>query len=94
MHKKKLVEQLSMKKWITYKAMIEADEQLAVRVQAKEQELYSIKKSRLLVDIIVERKRFFAAQRAAGQRNKPPTKTHIRNRMCTYLKNMGGYKHN
>ncbi|GKB74985.1 hypothetical protein Tco_0936397 [Tanacetum coccineum] len=76
-------------------AMIEADEQLAARVQAEEQELYSIEeKSRLLVEMIAERKRFFAAQRATEQRSKPPTKTQIRNRMCTFLKNMGGYKHN
>ncbi|GKE98446.1 hypothetical protein Tco_0021797 [Tanacetum coccineum] len=40
-------------------AMIEADEQLAARVQAEEQELYSIEeKSRLLVEMIAERKRF------------------------------------
>ncbi|GJW47357.1 hypothetical protein Tco_0079003 [Tanacetum coccineum] len=44
--------------------------------------------------MIAERKRFFAAQRAAEQRSKPPTKNQIRNRMRTYLKNMGGYKHN
>ncbi|GKA62124.1 hypothetical protein Tco_0761643 [Tanacetum coccineum] len=76
-------------------AMIEADEQLATRVQAEEQELYSIKeKSRLLVEMIAERKRFFAAQSAAEQRSKPPTKTQMRNRMCTCLKNMGGYKYN
>ncbi|GJR85567.1 ribonuclease H-like domain-containing protein [Tanacetum coccineum] len=76
-------------------AMIKADEQLAARVQVEEQELYSIKeKSRLLVEMIAERKRFFAAQRAAEQRSKPPTKTQMRNKMCTYLKNMGGYKHN
>ncbi|GJS75542.1 hypothetical protein Tco_0725423 [Tanacetum coccineum] len=38
-------------------AMIKADEQLAARVQAEEQELYSIKeKSRLLVEMIAERK--------------------------------------
>ncbi|GKB92867.1 putative ribonuclease H-like domain-containing protein [Tanacetum coccineum] len=36
----------------------------------------------------------FTPIRAAEQRSKPPTKTQIRNRMCTYLKNMGGYKHN
>ncbi|GKD47409.1 hypothetical protein Tco_1272054 [Tanacetum coccineum] len=48
----------------------------------------------MLVEMIVERKKFFAAQRAAEQRSKPPTKNQIRNRMCTYLKNMGGYKHN
>ncbi|GJR56787.1 hypothetical protein Tco_1498949 [Tanacetum coccineum] len=35
-----------------------------------------------------------STQRAAEQRSKPPSKTQMRNRMCTYLKNMGGYKHN
>ncbi|GJT53061.1 hypothetical protein Tco_0988115 [Tanacetum coccineum] len=44
--------------------------------------------------MIAERKRLFIAHRAAEQRSKPPTKTHMRNIMCTYLKNMGGYKHN
>ncbi|GJU92117.1 hypothetical protein Tco_1304540 [Tanacetum coccineum] len=48
----------------------------------------------MLVEMIAERKKFFAAQRAAEQRSKPPTKNKIRNRMYTYLKNMGGYKHN
>ncbi|GJZ44197.1 hypothetical protein Tco_0591452 [Tanacetum coccineum] len=54
-------------------AMIEADEQLAARVQDEEQELYSIEeKSRLLVEMIAKRKRFFTvAQRAAEQRSKP-----------------------
>ncbi|GJR73851.1 hypothetical protein Tco_0086216 [Tanacetum coccineum] len=47
----------------------------------------------MLVEMIAERKRFFAAQRAAEQRSKPPTKAQMRNKMCTYLRNMGGYKH-
>ncbi|GJS87489.1 uncharacterized mitochondrial protein-like protein [Tanacetum coccineum] len=43
-------------------AMIEADEQLATRLQAKEQEQFSIEeKSRMLVVMIAERKKFFAA---------------------------------
>ncbi|GJS64902.1 hypothetical protein Tco_0679466 [Tanacetum coccineum] len=76
-------------------AMIEADEQLATRLQAEEQEQFFIEeKSRMLVEMIAKRKKFFAAQRVAKQRSKPPTKTQIRNRMCTYIKNMGGYKHN
>ncbi|GJU04948.1 hypothetical protein Tco_1121378 [Tanacetum coccineum] len=50
-------------------AMIEADEQLAARLQAEEQEQFSIKeKSRMLVEMIAERKKFFAAQRAVEQR--------------------------
>nr|GEU43540.1 retrovirus-related Pol polyprotein from transposon TNT 1-94 [Tanacetum cinerariifolium] len=70
-------------------AMIEADEQLAARLQAEEQEQFSIEeKSRMLVEMITKRKKFFAAQRAAEQRSTPPTKAQIRNRMCTYLKNM------
>ncbi|GKB51083.1 hypothetical protein Tco_0901836 [Tanacetum coccineum] len=76
-------------------AMIKADEPLAARLQHEEQQQFSIEeKSRMLVEMIAERKRFFAAQRAAEQRSKPPTKVQIRNRMCTYLKNMGGYKYN
>ncbi|GKD51488.1 hypothetical protein Tco_1280464, partial [Tanacetum coccineum] len=49
-------------------AMIKANEQLAARVQAEEQELYSNEeKSILLVEMIAERKRFFTAYRAAEQ---------------------------
>ncbi|GKD97375.1 retrovirus-related pol polyprotein from transposon TNT 1-94 [Tanacetum coccineum] len=47
----------------------------------------------MLMEMIAKRKRFFTAQRAAEQRSKPPTKAQMRNRMCTYLRNMGGYKH-
>ncbi|GKC84474.1 hypothetical protein Tco_1140191, partial [Tanacetum coccineum] len=42
----------------------------------------------MLVEMISERKKFFAAQRAVEQRSKPHTKTQIRNRMYAYLKNM------
>ncbi|GKC68466.1 hypothetical protein Tco_1101064 [Tanacetum coccineum] len=76
-------------------AMIEADEQLAARLQAEEQEQLSIEeKLRMLVEMIAKRKKFFAAERVAKKRSKPPTKTQIRNKMCTYIKNMGRYKHN
>ncbi|GJT59455.1 hypothetical protein Tco_1002988 [Tanacetum coccineum] len=34
-----------------------------------------------------------AAERAEAIRNKPLTKSQLRNLMITYLKNMGGYKH-
>ncbi|GJX10209.1 hypothetical protein Tco_0200068 [Tanacetum coccineum] len=50
-------------------------------------------KNRFLVETIAERKRFFAAQRTKQIRNKPPTKTQLRNKMITYLKNMGRYTH-
>nr|GEW42335.1 hypothetical protein [Tanacetum cinerariifolium] len=37
-------------------------------------------------------KKHFATLRAEEQRNKPPTKAKQRKTMCTYLKNMAGYK--
>nr|GEX26059.1 hypothetical protein [Tanacetum cinerariifolium] len=51
-------------------------------------------RQRMLVDLIAERKRFFAIQRAEQIRNKPPTKAQLRNKMVTYLKHMGKYTHN
>ncbi|GJR81323.1 hypothetical protein Tco_0152108 [Tanacetum coccineum] len=41
-----------------------------------------------------KRKKHFAMLRVEEKRRKPPTKAQKRNQMSTYLKNMGGYKHN
>ncbi|GJV80661.1 putative ribonuclease H-like domain-containing protein [Tanacetum coccineum] len=41
-----------------------------------------------------KRKKHFAMIRAEEKRRKPPTKAQKRNLMSTYLKNIGGYKHN
>ncbi|GJS09346.1 hypothetical protein Tco_0366142 [Tanacetum coccineum] len=41
-----------------------------------------------------KRKKHFAMLRAEEKRRNPPTKAQKRNQMSTYLKNMGGYKHN
>ncbi|GJV13037.1 hypothetical protein Tco_1354578 [Tanacetum coccineum] len=43
----------------------------------------------MLVEMIAERKRFFATQRAEQIRNKPPTRAQLRNKMVTYLKHVG-----
>ncbi|GJY32996.1 hypothetical protein Tco_0417465 [Tanacetum coccineum] len=73
---------------------IEANALLAARLQEEEREQFSIdEQARFLVETIAERKKFFAAQRAKQIRNKPPTKTQLRNKMITYLKNMGRYTH-
>ncbi|GJY05198.1 hypothetical protein Tco_0371138 [Tanacetum coccineum] len=37
-------------------------------------------------------RKHFEAKRAEEKRNKPPTKSQQRKIMCTYLKNMEGYK--
>ncbi|GJZ57363.1 hypothetical protein Tco_0612857, partial [Tanacetum coccineum] len=68
---------------------------LPARLQEKEREKFSIdEQARFLVETIAERKRFFTAQRAEQIRNKPPTKIQLRNKMITYLKNMGRFTYN
>ncbi|GJV04935.1 hypothetical protein Tco_1338504 [Tanacetum coccineum] len=39
-----------------------------------------------------KRRKHFAAKRAEERRNRPPTKAQQRSIMCTYLKNMAGWK--
>nr|GEV07139.1 hypothetical protein [Tanacetum cinerariifolium] len=68
---------------------------LTVQSQDKEREKFTIdEQARMLVDLIAEIKRFFAAQRAEQIRNKPTTKAQLKNKMVTYLKHMGKYTHN
>ncbi|GJR52016.1 hypothetical protein Tco_1402537 [Tanacetum coccineum] len=77
-------------------AKIDADAQLAERLQAEEREQMSIKEqARLLMEFIAARKKFFAKEqtkRAEEQRNKPPTKTEQRKKICTDMKHMARYK--
>ncbi|GJZ18227.1 hypothetical protein Tco_0554350 [Tanacetum coccineum] len=80
--------------WDDVQAMMDADYELATKLQAKEQGEISIKeRSRLFVELMDKRKKHFAKLRAEEQRRKPPTKTQKRNTVSTYLKNMVGYKH-
>ncbi|GJY84581.1 hypothetical protein Tco_0497957 [Tanacetum coccineum] len=75
--------------------MMEADFELAQRLQTEEQgEITIEERSRLFVELMNKRKKHFAMLRAEEKRRKPPTKAQKRNLMSTYLKNMGGYKHN
>ncbi|GJX27156.1 hypothetical protein Tco_0233452 [Tanacetum coccineum] len=78
--------------WDNIQAQIEADEELAHKLQAQERErYYEADKARLLVDLINERKRKFAQQRAEQRRNKPMTQAQQRTYMCNYIKNMGSH---
>ncbi|GJW24109.1 hypothetical protein Tco_0037920 [Tanacetum coccineum] len=64
----------NIEEWEDIQARIEADEELAQRLQAEEREKYSeAEKARLLAELINQRKRHFAQQRAEERRNKPPT---------------------
>ncbi|GKC68620.1 hypothetical protein Tco_1101218 [Tanacetum coccineum] len=74
---------------------MDADALLVARLQEEEREQFSIDEQvRFLLEIIAERKRLFAAQRAKQIRNKPPTKNQLRNKMITFLKNMGRFTYN
>ncbi|GJV24776.1 hypothetical protein Tco_1377471 [Tanacetum coccineum] len=76
-------------------ARMDADELLAARLQEQEREQFSVDEhARFLVETIAARKKFFVAQRAAEIRNRPPTRTQLKNQMITYLKHMGKYTHN
>ncbi|GJX91006.1 hypothetical protein Tco_0344332, partial [Tanacetum coccineum] len=68
-------------------ARMDADYELAARMTQEEQEKYTIEeKARLLAEFFERRKKQLATKRAEAIRNKPPTKTQLRNLMMTYLK--------
>ncbi|GJW54414.1 hypothetical protein Tco_0098499 [Tanacetum coccineum] len=72
---------------------INVDYQLAKRMQAQEQEELSIEeKATLFQQLFEKRRKHFAAKRVEEKRNKPQLKAQQRKIMCTYLKNMEGYK--
>ncbi|GJY97174.1 hypothetical protein Tco_0514084 [Tanacetum coccineum] len=70
-------------------ARIDVDHELAVRLAHEEQEKYTIEeRARLLAEFFERRKKQLEAERVEAIRNKPPTRTQVRNRMITYLKHM------
>ncbi|GKE38341.1 hypothetical protein Tco_1461746, partial [Tanacetum coccineum] len=75
--------------WDDIQAKVDADYQLAQRLQAEEQEQFTTKqKATLFKELLVQRRKHFGAKRAEEKRNKPPTKTQQKKTMITYLKNM------
>ncbi|GJX81828.1 hypothetical protein Tco_0331309 [Tanacetum coccineum] len=84
-----------VEEWNDIQAKIKADQLLAERLQAREQEELKIdERAKLFQQLLEKRRNFFAAKRAEEKRNKPPTKAQKRSIMSTYLKNIAGYKHN
>nr|GFB45153.1 hypothetical protein [Tanacetum cinerariifolium] len=59
------------------------------KLQQEEREQFTVDEQ---ARMLVERKRFFTAQRAEQIRNNPPTKAQLKNKMVTYLKHMEGSK--
>ncbi|GJY79673.1 hypothetical protein Tco_0485474 [Tanacetum coccineum] len=75
---------------------IEADRLLALRQQDEEREREQFtmeERAKFLHDTIAAQRRFLAEQRAIEIRNKPPTRTQLRNQMMTYLKHVGNKKY-
>ncbi|GKA56397.1 hypothetical protein Tco_0755469 [Tanacetum coccineum] len=88
-------EDANINEWDDVQAMMDADYELAARLQSKEQgELTIEERSGLFVELMDKRKKHFAKLKAEEQRRKPLTKAQKRNQMCTYLKNMAGFTHN
>ncbi|GJX82213.1 hypothetical protein Tco_0331694 [Tanacetum coccineum] len=80
--------------WDNTQAMMEADYELAQRLQAEERgELTIEERSRLFVELMDKWKKHFVKLRAEMIRRKPITKAQKRNQMSTYLRNIAGYKH-
>ncbi|GJY29465.1 retrovirus-related pol polyprotein from transposon TNT 1-94 [Tanacetum coccineum] len=65
--------------WDDVQSKIEADYQLAQRLQAQEQEeLTDEEKERLFVQFLEQRRKYFTANRAEEKRNRPPTRAQQR----------------
>nr|GEW71545.1 hypothetical protein [Tanacetum cinerariifolium] len=68
--------------WENIRARVKADEELTQRLQAKEKENYNEDdRTKMLVDLINQRKKFFTQQRAEAMRNKPMTQAQQRTYM-------------
>ncbi|GJQ94336.1 retrovirus-related pol polyprotein from transposon TNT 1-94 [Tanacetum coccineum] len=79
--------------WDDIQDKVEVDYKLAQRLQALDQEeLSDAEKATLFVQLLEKRRKHFTAKRAEEKRNRPPTKAQQRSFMCTYLKNIEGWK--
>nr|GEY87393.1 hypothetical protein [Tanacetum cinerariifolium] len=78
--------------WENIRARVEADEELTQRLQVEERDKYSeVDQAKMLVDLINQRQRYFAAKRVEERRNKPMTQAQQRTYMSNYIKNIGIY---
>nr|GEX11136.1 hypothetical protein [Tanacetum cinerariifolium]GEX13226.1 hypothetical protein [Tanacetum cinerariifolium] len=81
-----------IEEWDDIQAKIDADYQLAQRLQTEEQEELTIEeKATLFKELLEKRRKHFAAKAIEEKRNKPPTQAQ-KKIMCTYLKNVEGKK--
>ncbi|GKB78103.1 hypothetical protein Tco_0944998, partial [Tanacetum coccineum] len=78
--------------WENIRARVKANEELSKRLQAEETNKYSeVYQAKMLVDIINQRNKYFAAQKAEAKRNKPMTQAQQRNYINNYIKHIGSH---
>ncbi|GJV29148.1 hypothetical protein Tco_1385596 [Tanacetum coccineum] len=83
-----------IEEWDNIQAKIDADHQLAERLQAQEQEeLSDEEKATLFQQLLEKRRKHFVAKEQKREKKQNHNKSH-RKIMCTYLKTHGGYKVN
>nr|GFB69680.1 hypothetical protein [Tanacetum cinerariifolium] len=63
-----------------------------VQDKEEQEQLTDPEKAKLFMEFLEKERRLFAAKRDEERRNKPTTKAQQRSLMCTYLKNMNGWK--
>nr|GEW30087.1 hypothetical protein [Tanacetum cinerariifolium] len=74
-------------------AKIDADYELAQRLQAdKQEELTDAEKAKLFMQFLEKQRKLIVVKRAEEKRNRPPTRAQQRSIMCTYFKNIEGWK--
>ncbi|GJR33497.1 putative reverse transcriptase domain-containing protein [Tanacetum coccineum] len=76
--------------WDTIRAKLEANAELKESVLGKDLSVEDYAKR--MVELVNQRRKHFAEERARAKRNKPMTQTQLRNYMSNFLKNQGIWK--
>ncbi|GJX76101.1 hypothetical protein Tco_0322912 [Tanacetum coccineum] len=76
--------------WDTIRAKLEANTELKESVLGKD--LIVEDYAKRMVELVNQRRKHFAEERARAKRNKPMTQTQLRNYMSNFLKNQGTWK--
>ncbi|GJU08353.1 reverse transcriptase domain-containing protein [Tanacetum coccineum] len=76
--------------WDLIRAKLEANAELSKSILGSESQGEDFAKK--MVDLVNQRKKYFAEQRAKAKRNKPMTQTQLNTYMMNYLKNQGTWK--
>ncbi|GJT24279.1 ribonuclease H-like domain-containing protein [Tanacetum coccineum] len=76
--------------WDVIRAKLEANAELVKNMQGED--LSEEDFAKRMVDMVNQRKKYFAEERAKAKRSKPMTQTQLRTYMSNYLKNQGTWK--